>query len=95
MSLDPSTVRTIAVLARLRVSEDQLQAVGQELSTILDWVEQLREVDTDGVAPMTSVIDMLLPERADRVTDGDCRDGVLKNAPERIDCFYSVPKVVE
>lgn len=95
MSLDPETVRTIAILARLRLAEDQLAPLGQELSALIGWVEQLQEVDTADVAPMTSVVDLLLPERYDRVTDGDCREGVLANAPERIDCFYAVPKVVE
>ena len=95
MSLDPETVRTIAILARLRLAEDQLAPLGQELSGIIGWVEHLQEVDTADVAPMTSVVDLLLPEREDLVTDGNCRDGVLANAPERIDCFYAVPKVVE
>lgn len=95
MSLDPETVRTIAALARLRLAEDQLRPLGQELSAIIGWVEQLQEVDTADVAPMTSVVDLLLPKRDDQVTDGDCREGVLANAPERIDCFYAVPKVVE
>lgn len=95
MSLDPETVRTIAILARLRLAEDQLAPLGQELSGIIGWVEQLQEVDTADVAPMTSVVDILLPERADQVTDGACREGVLENAPARIDCFYAVPKVVE
>ncbi|MDG4574644.1 MAG: Asp-tRNA(Asn)/Glu-tRNA(Gln) amidotransferase subunit GatC [Defluviicoccus sp.] len=95
MSLDPETVRTIAALARLRVAVDQLEPLGKELSAIIGFVEQLQGVDTADVAPMTSVIDLLLPERNDEVTDGNCRDGVLANAPERIDCFYAVPKVVE
>lgn len=95
MSIDPDTVRTIAVLARLRLADDQLAPLGKELSAIIGWVEQLQEVDTAGVAPMTSVVDLLLPERRDEITDGNCREGVLANAPERIDCFYSVPKVVE
>ena len=95
MSLDPETVRTIAILARLRLAEDQLAPLCQELSAIIGWVEQLQEVDTADVAPMTSVVDLLLPKRDDQVTDGDCRQGVLENAPERIDCFYAVPKVVE
>ena len=67
----------------------------QYWNSIIGWVEQLQEVDTAGVAPMTSVVDLLLPERRDEITDGNCREGVLANAPERIDCFYSVPKVVE
>lgn len=95
MSLNPETVRTIAVLARLRLADDQLAPLGKDLSAIIGWVEQLQEVDTAGVTPMTSVVDLRLPDRDDQVTDGNCRDGVLANAPERIDCFYSVPKVVE
>jgi aspartyl-tRNA(Asn)/glutamyl-tRNA(Gln) amidotransferase subunit C len=95
MSLDEKTVRTIAGLARLDVSDDELAHLAGELSNIVRFIEQLAEVNTDGVAPMTSVADLALPRRTDEVTDGDCRDKVLANAPEREDGFFLVPKVVE
>jgi aspartyl-tRNA(Asn)/glutamyl-tRNA(Gln) amidotransferase subunit C len=93
--LDPSTVTTIAYLARLRVEEKQLAGLVDELSAILRWVEQLGEVDTAGVMPMTSIAAMSLHERTDEVTDGGDRHAVLANAPATIDDYYSVPKVVE
>ncbi len=96
MSVDKSTVVHIAQLARIRVPEEELDALAAELSNILGWVEQLNEVDTEGVAPMSSVIEgMELRPRKDQVTDGDCRDAVLSNAPETRDGFFVVPKVIE
>ena len=95
MALDTDTVRRIAKLARLHVDEDKLAPLADELNNILGWVEQLDEVDTEGVAPMTSVVEMALPRRDDEVTDGRCREDVLANAPEGTDGFYTVPKVVE
>lgn len=95
MSLDRSTVKTIAYLARLRVADEQLDGLAEELSGILGWVEQLSEVNTDGVEPMTSVVGMALSQRDDEVTDGGNRQAVLANAPAAIDDYYSVPKVVE
>ncbi len=95
MSLDADTVRNIAFLARIQVPDDALEGLAGELSNILGWVEQLAEVDTDGVQPMTSVADMTLPRRADKITDGDCREKVMDNAPDPKDGFYTVPKVVE
>jgi len=95
MSLDTETVRKIAYLARINVPEPELEPLAGELNNILGWIEQLSEVDTDGVAPMTSVADMDLFKRTDEVTDGDCRDKVLANAPGGNDTFYTVPKVVE
>lgn len=95
MSLDRATVKTIAYLARLRVADDQLDALAHELNGILHWVEQLNAVDTDGVAPMTSVVEMTLHQRDDVVTDGGDRHAVLANAPAPVDDYYAVPKVVE
>lgn len=95
MPLDIETVRNIAFLARIRVPEDELDALAGELSNILGWVEQLAGVDTDGVEPMTSVVEMRLHEREDVVDDGERREDVLANAPEREDGFFAVPKVVE
>lgn len=95
MSLDRNTVRTIAQLARIRVADEQLDALAGELSGIIQWVEQLAELDTTGVEPMTSVTAMRLILRGDEVTDGSARDAVLANAPEAVEGFYAVPKVVE
>ncbi len=95
MSLDKATVRSIAELARIEVPEEELEGLAGELSNILTFVEQLAAVDTDGVAPMTSVGAMTLPTRADVVTDGGYADKVLANAAEVMDGFFTVPKVVE
>jgi aspartyl-tRNA(Asn)/glutamyl-tRNA(Gln) amidotransferase subunit C len=95
VSLDRSTVKTIAYLARLRVPDDELDALATELSGILDWVEKLGEVDTNGVEPMTSVVAATLYQRDDVVDDGGIPNAVLANAPARIDDYFSVPKVVE
>jgi aspartyl-tRNA(Asn)/glutamyl-tRNA(Gln) amidotransferase subunit C len=95
VSLDSNTVRTIAQLARIRVADEQLDALAGELSGIIQWVEQLAELDTTGVEPMTRVTAMTLQLRADEVTDGGVRDAVLANAPEAVEGFFAVPKVVE
>ena len=95
MAVDKATVRRIATLARIAVPDDDLDKLAGELSNILGWVEQLGEVDTEGVEPMTSVVPMTLRLRNDGVTDGDIRDEVLANAPERRNDFFAVPKVVE
>jgi aspartyl-tRNA(Asn)/glutamyl-tRNA(Gln) amidotransferase subunit C len=95
VSLDRNTVRTIAQLARIRVADEQLDVLAGELSGIIQWVEQLAELDTSGVEPMTSVTAMTLKLRADDVTDGGVRNAVLANAPETVEGFYAVPKVVE
>lgn len=95
MSVDKSTVLRIAELACIEVPEAELERLAGDLDKILHWVEQLREIDTEGVAPMSSVADMTLRRRGDVVTDGDCRDKVLANAPESRDGFFVVPKVIE
>ena len=100
MALDKATVKHIAILARIRLAESELEPLAGELSHILDWVEQLNEVDTSGVAPMASAVAARLPMREDRVTDGGCRDAVLGNAPRRAPGavgreFFAVPKVLE
>ncbi len=95
MSVDRDTVRRIATLARIRVEEDELEPLSRELSSILDWIEQLNEVDTADVPPMTSVEDMPMKKREDVVTDGFCVEDALANAPEREGDFFAVPKVVE
>ncbi len=95
MSIDKSTVAVIARLARIDVPEADREALAGELSNILGWVEQLGEVDTEGVAPMTSVVEMTLAQRADVVTEAEDTDKLLANAPARRDGFFVVPKVVE
>ena len=95
MSVDTQTVRHIARLARIAMSEDEVEAMVPELNKILDWVEQLGEVDTEGVEPLATVIEQKLRLREDVVDDGDCRDDVLANAPDAQHGFFAVPKVIE
>lgn len=95
MSVDTNTVRHIARLARIAVSDAEVEALAPELSNILGWIEQLQEVDVAGVAPMTAVIPNTLRLRDDVVTDGGKRDDVLANAPVAEHGFYAVPKVIE
>ena len=95
MSVDADTVRKIARLARIGISDAQVAPLADELSTILGWIEQLGEVDTTGVAPMTAVIPNHLAWRADVITDGDIQDKVLANAPDATSGFFAVPKVIE
>ncbi len=95
MSLGREDVRKIAFLARIRIADEELDTLAGELNNIIGWVEQLGEVDTKGVEPMTSVADMTLSRRADAVTDGNVTEKVLANAPDREGDFYAVPKVVE
>ena len=95
MALDKAAVAHIAALARIRLTEDELEPLAAELSQILTWVEQLAEVDTADVPPMTSVAAMRLPMRDDEVTDGNRRDDILANAPEKAQGFFAVPKVIE
>ena len=95
MSVSSDQVRHIAALARIQMSDDELARLEPELNNILGWIEQLAEVNTDGVEPLTAVIDQKLRLREDAVTDGDCRDGVLANAPEAQHGFFAVPKVIE
>ena len=95
MSLDEATVARIARLARIAVPEAELRPLAGELSHILEWIEQLGEVDTRDVPPMTSVVATRLQLRADEVTDGERPEDILDNAPERQDGYFVVPKVVE
>ncbi|MFA5539481.1 MAG: Asp-tRNA(Asn)/Glu-tRNA(Gln) amidotransferase subunit GatC [Gemmobacter sp.] len=95
MAIDTETARMVARLARIRVEEDALPALAGELSGILDFMEQLNEVDVEGVEPMVSVTPMRLARREDVVTDGDIQDSILKNAPDAREGFFAVPKVVE
>ena len=95
MSVDADTVRRVAHLARLAVAEDEVEHLRGELNAILAFVEQLAEVDVDGVEPMTSVTPMAMKKRQDEVTDGNIAEVVMANAPAREDHFFLVPKVVE
>jgi aspartyl-tRNA(Asn)/glutamyl-tRNA(Gln) amidotransferase subunit C len=95
MSVDAATVRRIAHLARIAVADEEVEHLRGELNAMLAFVEQLAEVDVDGVEPMTSVTPMAMKKRADVVTDGNIRDDVLANAPSTEDGFFLVPKVVE
>ena len=95
MEVDEDTVRRIARLARIKVTDAEAKALEKELSGILDWVKQLDEVDTSGVEPMTAVVSTSLKMREDRVTEGGIADAVVANAPAREDHFFVVPKVVE
>jgi len=95
MSVDQATVRHIAKLARIAMSDAEVEALVPELNNILGWVEQLQEVDVTGVEPMTAVIPNKLRLRDDEVTDGGIRDQVLANAPVAEHGFFAVPKVIE
>ncbi|HVH38132.1 MAG TPA: Asp-tRNA(Asn)/Glu-tRNA(Gln) amidotransferase subunit GatC [Sphingomicrobium sp.] len=95
MSVDTNQVRHIAKLARIAMSDAEVEAMVPELNNILSWVEQLGEVNTDGVEPLTAVIENKLRLRDDAVTDGNCRDEVLANAPAAQHGFFAVPKVIE
>ncbi|WP_223424429.1 Asp-tRNA(Asn)/Glu-tRNA(Gln) amidotransferase subunit GatC [Tateyamaria pelophila] len=95
MSIDESTAARVAKLARIKVEPEALPALAAEFNTILGFIEQLSEVDVEGVEPMTSVTPQRLKRRADVVTDGDQQERVLANAPDAREGFFAVPKVVE
>jgi aspartyl-tRNA(Asn)/glutamyl-tRNA(Gln) amidotransferase subunit C len=95
MSLDPATVRRIAKLARIRLDDSQVPQVQTELNSILGWIEQLNEVDVEGVEPLAGAAQMALRMRDDVVNDGGDAAAVLANAPDRAGSYFAVPKVVE
>jgi aspartyl-tRNA(Asn)/glutamyl-tRNA(Gln) amidotransferase subunit C len=95
MSVDATTVRRIAHLARIAVADEEVEHLKGELNAILAFIEQLSEVSIDGVQPMTSVTPMVMKQREDKVTDGEIPDVIVKNAPAREDHYFVVPKVVE
>lgn len=95
MQIDEATVRHVARLARIKVSDEEAVSLKRELTSILEWVEQLGEVDTSTVEPMTRMGDMTLPLRQDEVSAGDIADAIVKNAPLTEDHYFLVPKVVE
>jgi aspartyl-tRNA(Asn)/glutamyl-tRNA(Gln) amidotransferase subunit C len=95
MPVSNDQVRHIAKLARIAMSDEEIERLAPELNNILGWVEQLAEVNTDGIEPLTAVIDQKLRLRDDVVTEGNIRDEVLANAPEAQHGFFAVPKVIE
>jgi aspartyl-tRNA(Asn)/glutamyl-tRNA(Gln) amidotransferase subunit C len=95
MSLDAATVRKVAKLARIRLTEDRVEGLVSELNGIIAWIEQLNEVDTRDVEPMTSAVAATLPMREDVVTEGGDAAAILANAPAARGGFFVVPKVVE
>jgi len=95
MQVDEATVRRIARLARIKITDAEAKGLKSELSGILNWVEQLDKVDTSLVEPLTRVVPIELKEREDKVTDGDIADDIVKNAPMVEDHYFVVPKVVE
>jgi len=95
MSVDLTTVKRVAKLARIAVSEDQANKMVGELNNIIGFVEQLNEVNVDGVEPMTSVVTMTMRKRKDTVTDGNKADDIVANAPATEDHYFMVPKVIE
>ncbi len=95
MHVDQELVKKIAHLARIRVSDDDVKHLETELSQIMDWVEQLSEVNTDGVEPLTSVVEATLRQRKDVINDGGYAEDIVRNAPKSEDNFFVVPKVVE
>ena len=95
MSVDKETVQRMAKLARIALDETQTAAMEQELNALLSWVEQLQDVDVEGIAPMTSVVEQRLKMRDDVVTDGGYAEDLMKNAPQAEAHFFVVPKVVE
>ncbi len=95
MTIDVATVRKVARLARIAQPEETLEKLAGELNGIMTWIEQLAEVDTDGVEPMTSAVHTPLPMRDDVVTEGGDPEVVLSNSPKRAGNFFVVPKVVE
>lgn len=95
MSVDTATVKRVAKLSRIAIDDVQAESMKGELNAILDWVEQLNEVNVEGVEPMTSVVEQKMRMRDDGVTDGGYADKVTSNAPVSDDSFFAVPKVVE
>ncbi len=95
MSVDTATVKRVAKLSRIAITDERAESMQAELNTILGFVEQLQEVDVDGIEPMTSVVDMDMRKRSDEITDGNKAEDVTANAPMSEDNFFMVPKVVE
>ena len=95
MPIDKDIVTKVSNLARIKINEKQLNTVSSELDSVMEWIDTLNEVNTDGVDPVANVTGQKLPQREDKVTDGGYSEKVLKNAPEKESGFFVVPKVVE
>tara|TARA_Y100001970_G_scaffold294331_1_gene450838 strand:+ start:147973 stop:148260 length:288 start_codon:yes stop_codon:yes gene_type:complete len=95
MGIDKATVLRISRLARIQLDEQGIDSIAKDLDSIINWVEQLNEVNTKGITPMTSVVDVTLPKREDLVTDAASREDLLSNAPDSEEGFFVVPKVIE
>ncbi len=95
MSLDKEAVKKVASLARIRMEDEELELMAPRLSKIVGFIEQLSELNTDNVEPLANVVDIALPLREDKVTDGDCVQKVLANAPEKAQNYFVVPNVIE
>ena len=95
MKLDTNTINKIAKLARIRLSEEEAKDLLRDMNSILDWVEQLNEVNTDAVEPLANISSSILPERKDEANDINSSDEILKNSPDKLEGYFAVPKVVE
>ena len=95
MSIDKDTVKHIAKLARISLDEKKINSLSKDLSSIMEFIEKLNELNTEKIVPLTSIIDASLQSRKDEVLDGKIRDQILKNSPESSDEFFVVPKVIE
>ena len=95
MKLDTNTINKIAKLARIRLSDEEAKDLLKDLNSILDWVEQLNEVNTDSVKPLTNISSSILPKREDEAKDVNTADEILENSPDKLEGYFAVPKVVE
>ena len=95
MKLDTNTINKIAKLARIRLSEEEAKDLLKDMNSILDWVEQLNEVNTDSVEPLANISSSILPQRKDEAKDINSTDEILKNSPDKLEGYFAVPKVVE
>ena len=95
MKLDTNTINKIAKLARIRLSDEEVKNLLNDMNSILDWVEHLNEVNTDTVEPLTNISSSILPQRKDEAKDINSSDEILKNSPDKLEGYFAVPKVVE
>ncbi len=95
MKLDTNTINKIAKLARIRLSDDEANDLLKDVNSILDWVEQLNEVNTDSIEPLANISASTLPQRKDEAKDINSSDEIFKNSPDKLEGYFSVPKVVE
>ena len=95
MSIDKDTVKHISKLARISLDEKKINSLSKDLSSIMKFVEKLKELNADKISPLTSIINASLRTRKDEIKDGKIRDQILKNSPDKNEEFFVVPKVVE